>query len=465
MRFWIGGRGADMGAEGAGIGAVTAGEPDSPLASGALSARGTAVETPSPTWLARHPSEPVVYAALEGAGQVAAFRRTGEETLVQIGDPVEAGEAVCHVAVAPDGSRLVASCWGDGRVVQVPLRRDGALGEPALAPAAADPYRPADVPTTVPDDGPADPVAAGEDPAEIAARLIRQASGEHEPAVPDWSGAVDLGALVSGGGDPNRIAAMLAGTDDGSDPLADLRALLGEQADPFDDPAVRDILARREAAGAPGDPLGDALRQAAPPASEPRPTRAHAALFLPDGRVATTDLGYDLVRFWRVGAAGLVPDHVVVLPYGAGPRHMLLHPSGFLYVVTELSCEVFVLARGADGRWALRAGVQTGAASGDTAAELAASRDGAFLYAGLRGTDTIAVLRVGGEGDRLQRIGLAESGVTKPRHHLVVRDALLVAGQGSNEIVSLPLDERTGSPGRVRHRIEYPTPTHILPAR
>ncbi|WP_261166619.1 lactonase family protein [Microbacterium sp. Marseille-Q6965] len=462
MRFFIGGRGADLGGEGVGIGVVTAGEAESPLASGALAHRGDAVEVPSPTWLAPHPSAPVVYAALEGSGRVAAFRRTGEATLQPLGEQVDAGEAVCHVAAAPDGSRLVASCWGDGRVVHIPLARDGRLGDPAIAPAARDPYRPADPLSSVAGQDAVDAVAGGEDPAEIAARLLRQASGEPEPALPDWAGAVDLSALVAGGGDPSRIAAMLAGTDDGSDPAAELRALLGGTTDPFDDPAVRDLL-RRDASGSEGDALTDALRGAAPAPAEPRPSRAHAALFLPDGRVATTDLGYDLVRIWRVGAAGLVPDHEVVLPFGTGPRHLVLHPSGFVYVVTELSCEVFVLARAADGRYVLRAGAQTGAAEGDTAAELAPSRDGAFLYAGLRGSDTISVLRVAGDGDRLERVALAESGIVTPRHHVIVRDTLLVAGQGSSEIVSLPLDERTGFPGSVRQRLDYPTPTRILP--
>ena len=39
-----------------------------------------------------------------------------------------------------------------------------------------------------------------------------------------------------------------------------------------------------------------------------------------------------------------------------------------------------------------------------------------------------------------------------PRHHVVARDTLLVAGQLSDEVVSLGIDLRTGVPGRVRHR-------------
>ena len=98
-------------------------------------------------------------------------------------------------------------------------------------------------------------------------------------------------------------------------------------------------------------------------------------------------------------------------------------------------------------------------------AELAASHDRSFLYAGLRGSDTIAVLRVAGDGGTLEQVALAESGVAWPRHHLVVRDTLLVAGQHSDDVVSLSLDIRTGTPGRVRQRASVPSPTRILRAR
>jgi hypothetical protein len=42
---------------------------------------------------------------------------------------------------------------------------------------------------------------------------------------------------------------------------------------------------------------------------------------------------------------------------------------------------------------------------------------------------------------------------------------VLVAGQYSDEIVALPLDARTGIPGRVRHRASAPSPTNLLPFR
>ena len=65
----------------------------------------------------------------------------------------------------------------------------------------------------------------------------------------------------------------------------------------------------------------------------------------------------------------------------------------------------------------------------------------------------------------LTPVALVEAGVDWPRHHVVVRDTLLVAGQRSDEVVSLTLDLRTGVPGRVRHRTPAPSPTCLLIAR
>jgi 6-phosphogluconolactonase (cycloisomerase 2 family) len=45
----------------------------------------------------------------------------------------------------------------------------------------------------------------------------------------------------------------------------------------------------------------------------------------------------------------------------------------------------------------------------------------------------------------------------------VVRDTLLAAGQRSDDVVSRTLDQRTGVPGRVRHRTAVPSPTCLLP--
>ncbi|WP_460775415.1 lactonase family protein [Microbacterium sp. GXF7504] len=391
MRFWAGGYGADMDGAADGVGEVLAGTPDDHLAGGPLGFGGTVAAAPSPSWIAAHPTLDVLYAALEGVGAVQAFRRTGERSFARLGAPVHAGEALCHVAVAPDGGSLIASCWGDGAVVRMRLDAAGAPTDPVTAPAASDPYADGGTVTS--------PTAAPELDLAAAARALREAAGaEYAHLVPDIADAEDA----------------------------------VEEAEPAE-----------------------------------RVSRAHQAAFLPDGRIATTDLGYDLVRIWRPTERGLREDGRVALPRGTGPRHMVVHPSGHLYVVTELSREVFVLTPDERGDFHLfsAAPLGPGTSADDTAAELAVSRDGSFLYAGVRGTDTIAVLRVTGAGELLRPVALVESGVVWPRHHVVVRDTLLVAGQRSDEVASLTLDERTGVPGRVRHRTAVPAPTCLLPAR
>lgn len=357
-----------MGGAADGIG-MLAGEE---TAATALSYRGAVTQTPSPSWLAQHPTLDVVYAALEADAAVQAFVRTGESALQPLGEPVEAGDSVCHVAVAPRGDFLVASCYGDGRVVCIGIDAEGRL---------------------VPD--------ARNKAAELRAALF----GEPVEA-----------------GVPAGVAAAA------SDPYAGARTSSGDE----------------------------------------RVSHAHAAAFLRDGRIATTDLGFDLVRIWRQGSSGLALDHEVVLPPGTGPRHMVVHPSGHLHVVTEYSCEVFTLAAGRDGTWTVVSSAVTSPIAEigtDFPAELARSRDGQFVYTALRGSNTIAALRVRGAGESLEPFALADSGVDWPRHHLVHEGKMLVAGQRSDTVALLDLDERTGAPLGIRHRTVVPTPTHFLPVR
>ncbi|MFK0239398.1 lactonase family protein [Microbacterium sp. NPDC090281] len=366
-RFWLGGYGAAMDGSADGIGLLAG---DEGREASTLAYRGAVVETPSPSWLAQHPSLDIVYAALEGDSAVQAFSRSGEAALTPLGSPAAVGQYVCHVAVAPNGSALIASCYGDGRVVRFDLDAEGRIVPPKPDAAAA-----------------------------LRAALF----GEPDPDAP--------AATPPGDG----IAAI--------DPYA----VGGE-----------------------------------------RVSHAHAAVFLPDGRVATTDLGFDLVRFWRQSGSGLVLDHEVVLPLGTGPRHMALHPSGHLHVVTEYSCEVFTLARAADGTWSVVSVTLTSPIAEvgkDFPAELARSRDGQFLYTALRGSNTIAALRVRGGGEALESVALADSGVDWPRHHLIHEGKMLVAGQRSDTITLIDLDERTGAPLGIRHEAQVPTPTHFLPVR
>ncbi len=447
MRLLLGGYSADLAGEATGIALLHAGDPDAVTAGGPFAHRGDAVAAPSPSWVARHPTLEVVYAALESRGEVQAYRRTGPERWAPLGPAVRVGELVCHIGVAPDGGSLVASCWGDGAVVRLRLDAAGLPSAPVRARAAVDSSGPGGDPSasTVPGapSAPGAPASRSGAPASrsgdglaAAARALREAAG------------AEFGHLVPGYDE----------RDDEPGVDASGLALFGRAGRPG-------------AAGLPD--LGERRRGGAPVAPDAgiapavRVSRAHQARHLPRGLVATTDMGLDLVRFWRDTGSGLRAVQQVALPLGSGPRHMVWHPSGHLYVLTELSREVFVLAADRDGAWRMRSAVPVSPAAldADTAAELAVSDDGETLYAGLRGSDTIGVLRVRGGGDVIEPTALVESGVRWPRHHVMVRDTLVVAGQHSGEVVSSTRDPRTGIPGRVRHRIAVPSPTCVLPLR
>ncbi|MFJ5958335.1 lactonase family protein [Paenarthrobacter sp. NPDC092416] len=205
------------------------------------------------------------------------------------------------------------------------------------------------------------------------------------------------------------------------------------------------------------------------PGGEARPSRAHASLMLPDGRVMTTDLGHDLLRVWRfVAGEGLVTDHLVVLPKDSGPRHMAHHAGGTVFVVTEYSIEVAAVRANPDGIFELAAVVQAsanGALDGDSAAEIGLSPDGRHAYVGVRGSNRICVLGVNHDGSALKPLADIPSGGNWPRHHVVREGWLHVAHERSNDVVTFRLDPETGLPDEPVSHMETGSPTALIAAR
>ena len=117
---------AESGGRGVGIGAARR-----DAATGALEVIGAVVNTPSPSFLARNPTLPVLYSVSElGDGLVSAWTVRPDGRLTELGAPRSTGGAFpCHVAVTPDGRALFASNYGGGSVSVHPLDRDGAPGE------------------------------------------------------------------------------------------------------------------------------------------------------------------------------------------------------------------------------------------------------------------------------------------------------------------------------------------------
>lgn len=110
---------------------------------------------------------------------------------------------------------------------------------------------------------------------------------------------------------------------------------------------------------------------------------------LADGRIMTTDLGHDTLRVWNyVPGTGLVADHEVALPFGSGPRHVVQHRGGNVFMVSEYSVEVFFVRPETGTFEVIFRGPATsgGRAPGDSAAEIPAAETGrATTWSGERG--------------------------------------------------------------------------------
>jgi 6-phosphogluconolactonase (cycloisomerase 2 family) len=88
--------------------------------------------TDSPSFLARHPTRPVLYAANEvERGRVSAWSVALDGGLTPLGDRPTGGASPCHLAVAPDGALLAVANYGGGSVAVHPLDPAGGPGERA----------------------------------------------------------------------------------------------------------------------------------------------------------------------------------------------------------------------------------------------------------------------------------------------------------------------------------------------
>jgi 6-phosphogluconolactonase len=210
----------------------------------------------------------------------------------------------------------------------------------------------------------------------------------------------------------------------------------------------------------------DTARQAGP----------HAHMVALDGSeryVLWADLGADRVRVDRFDrTAGRLeandPDSVGIQP-GSGPRHLAWHPSRrTLYLLNELKSDVSAL-RFDGGRGVLEI-FQTvparaaGAAGRSSAAEIAVSPDGRFLYTSNRGDDNIAVFAIDGASQGLTAAGHVPTGGRTPRSFAIDPSGrwLIAANQDSDSLVVFRLDPATGLPAAIGPPLAVPKPVCVL---
>jgi 6-phosphogluconolactonase len=207
----------------------------------------------------------------------------------------------------------------------------------------------------------------------------------------------------------------------------------------------------------------DAIRQTRP--------HAHCVRWSPDGRfLIVSDLGIDRLVVYRFDAVkGAVEPHgEVALTPGAGPRHVLFHPSlPILYCVNELDGTLVTMAfDAASGNLRPLATASTlpeAGYSGNACSALAISKTGDHVYVGNRGHDSVACLVTD------TATGIASFQSTTPSGGSVPRDiafdpsgtTLAVANQESDHVALFRRDASTGALSALGPGIDVGSPTVI----
>ncbi|MFI5615335.1 lactonase family protein [Amycolatopsis sp. NPDC051903] len=203
-----------------------------------------------------------------------------------------------------------------------------------------------------------------------------------------------------------------------------------------------------------------------------RDAHAHQVVNDPTGRwVLSVDLGAASVYVYTLdtGTGKLALHQQVTLPSGAGPRHLAFHPDGrYAYLAQELRPEITVLswdaAAGKLTPLAVVPAVPAGATGDLFPGEIVVSKDAKFVYATVRGPNTLATFTVTGGGTGLKLVSSVDTGGNWPRHLALPADErwFYVANQRSGTVTWLPRDPATGLPGAVAGSLAVPSVNSVF---
>ncbi|MFF1512164.1 lactonase family protein [Streptomyces sp. NPDC058326] len=198
---------------------------------------------------------------------------------------------------------------------------------------------------------------------------------------------------------------------------------------------------------------------------------AHQVLPDPSGRwVLSVDLGTDSVRICALDpeTGTLTLHRETALRPGTGPRHLAFHPAGtHAYVLNELEPTLTVC------RWDAAAGVleplgetpvvPEGTTGPSYPSEVVVAPDGRFLWAAVRGDDTLAVLALDPEGTGAALVATVPCGGTWPRDLTLGPSGrhLYAANERSGDVTWFTLDPETGIPARAG-TIEAPAASCVV---
>ena len=198
---------------------------------------------------------------------------------------------------------------------------------------------------------------------------------------------------------------------------------------------------------------------------------AHSAWFIPNtNKVVSVDLGTNELWFSEIDdlQSKLISSKQQKLGMedGAGPRHLAIHPKGWIYVANELSNTVTLVVKNNNDFYELKSSVSTipNDFEGESfCGDIHLSADSKFLYVSNRGHNSIAVFGVNQEDGSLTVISYHDVKGSWPRNFTISNDGkyLLVANQKTNNIVSFEINKENGKLAFV-DEITAPTPVCLV---
>lgn len=206
--------------------------------------------------------------------------------------------------------------------------------------------------------------------------------------------------------------------------------------------------------------------------SEPngRPSHIHAAVSDPKGHyIIVADCGLD--RLYVYGASGGKLVECVEMPQDSGPRQLAFDRDGkYLYMVTETSCEVYVMKYQPEEKKKLQViqVISTKRSDGyqgeNYAGGLHIHPSGRFLMVSNRGHNSIAVFRIDPDNGKLQLAGHKMLAGDHCREFAFTEDGkIMVVGLQHTDVVqSFFFNENTGKFTDTGHWIEIPSPSGLI---
>jgi 6-phosphogluconolactonase len=197
---------------------------------------------------------------------------------------------------------------------------------------------------------------------------------------------------------------------------------------------------------------------------------AHCIIPDPSNRFAlASDLGADRVFLYRLDLDGKKLHHVeggdAIMRPGAGPRHIVFHPTlPLVFVANELDSTVTTLrfdsARGALSRLDTRSTLPSGWSGTNYPADIHVAASGSTLYVSNRGHNSIAVFSVSKSTGALALEQVVPTSGDWPRNFTLHPTGrwLLVANQRSDSIVVFARDRESGRLTPARSSISLASP-------